>query len=848
MKLLYRFAAIIFLAIAPIITIQAQHCDVTIISNKTEVCENEDVQAAATFLDTVQSTFIDDNGQRGNMFDVVAKNDIIVRAFDAHPAGNTNFSMYYRNGSYAGVERDSTKWELIGRVRNVVARTNGTPTRIPFYFTVRIKKGDTVSFYVTSTTSINVNYTNGTTEGDVYASDRNLEMLEGLGVFWPFGGPVTTTGVYRPRIWNGNIIYERDSTRSFTWSTGATGDSVTIVPKGNLKLTVTGTRGGCVAKSDTVLIKQESLNINLGNDTVLCAGTSIQFDLGSLPKGSKIKWKPAGGDRYKLIQGGGEKSVSVTSDIGCVYKDTIQITDKSSPNVDLGSDLDLCQGDSLNIDAGNFGTLAKYSWNVGDTTRAITVKSDGRYVVTVTDSFGCNGKDNIDIALRALPTFSLGKDQEVCEGDDITLNADYSDDNTTYNWNNGANTKELEVTTTDTYKATVTSEYGCVYEDSVHVFFHLAPRSGMDTIQEACRKDEITLDAGDHGPGSIYEWSTSESTREIKVTANGAYTVMITDSFGCTNQETINMTFRKLPSVNLGLDINFCEGDSSTLDAGFDDGYTTYEWSNLETTKTLVVHETGTYSVIVNDSFGCSNTDEIEVLVLDLPKFAWDGDSAICDGETIELDPGNHDKYKWSTNETSRTITVGPGTYSVVITNVFGCTNEEEVDISSVPSAVADFAGNDVGGQKVEFTNSSTNADSYTWDFGDGNTSNDMAPTHWYKEDGTYTVKLTATNRCGNNESSSSVNVTASGIGETGQNVMLVYPNPSSGNLFVSLPESEEKTLIQVFELSGKELNISTFLSTKNTWQINLPATAKGIYALRVTTSTGVATQNFMVE
>ncbi len=67
----------------------------------------------------------------------------------------------------------------------------------------------------------------------------------------------------------------------------------------------------------------------------------------------------------------------------------------------------------------------------------------------------------------------------------------------------------------------------------------------------------------------------------------------------------------------------------------------------------------------------------------------------------------------------------------------------------------------EINGQTVSFTNSSINADSYSWDFGDNNTSIEENPTHTYASDGNYTVVMTATNANGSNESTVNLVVTS---------------------------------------------------------------------------------------
>ncbi len=100
--------------------------------------------------------------------------------------------------------------------------------------------------------------------------------------------------------------------------------------------------------------------------------------------------------------------------------------------------------------------------------------------------------------------------------------------------------------------------------------------------------------------------------------------------------------------------------------------------------------------------------------------------------------------------------TAGTFNVSVTVTDANGCqatstcvivinsniTNLPTADFSSTP-----FSG--CGSATVQFTNNSTNATSYQWDFGDGNTSTDASPTHTYTTPGSYNVTLIATNNDG---------------------------------------------------------------------------------------------------
>ncbi len=147
------------------------------------------------------STFTSNNGQNGNMFDLVALNDITITGFDINMAAGTQTAeIYHRVGGYAGHETTSTSWALVGST-SVTSTASDVATPVPLTMSINANAGETHSFYVTLTSG-SMRYTNGTSEGAVYAADDNAQILEGVGKAYPFGA------TFRPRVWNGTVHYD----------------------------------------------------------------------------------------------------------------------------------------------------------------------------------------------------------------------------------------------------------------------------------------------------------------------------------------------------------------------------------------------------------------------------------------------------------------------------------------------------------------------------------------------------------------------------------------------------------------------------------------------------------------
>ncbi len=201
---------------------------------------------------------------------------------------------------------------------------------------------------------------------------------------------------------------------------------------------------------------------------------------------------------------------------------------------------------------------------------------------------------------------------------------------------------------------------------------------GADT--SICSNDTLYLDAGANR--LLTQWSTGSSNRELTVTQPGTYSIYVEDSSFCRGYDTLTVSLIPAPSVDLGPDTYFCEGDSVTLDAG--PGFSSYLWNDGSSGQTLTAHMTGVYYVTISDSSGCVEEDIVLVSENPNPFIFLGPDIVGCVGEPVPLsgDPG-FSTYFWSTGDALANIIVTqPGTYWLTVTDQFGCMNTDTINIT----------------------------------------------------------------------------------------------------------------------------------------------------------------------
>lgn len=154
-------------------------------------------------------------------------------------------------------------------------------------------------------------------------------------------------------------------------------------------------------------------------------------------------------------------------------------------------------------------------------------------------------------------------------------------------------------------------------------------------------------------------------------------------------------------------------------------------------------------------------------------------------------------------------------------------------DTCTLPYPSADFSYS-VNGLTVTFNNLSQNSNSWTWDFGDGNTSTQQNPTHTYASYGDYTVCLYAHNDCYTDYICQTVSVlqdTSVNIDNNIDNThqALVYWNANTNQLI--LKNVPSNALMEIYSIDGKRINVMV-INAENTG-VNLSG-SKGIYYLRI--------------
>lgn len=191
-----------------------------------------------------------------------------------------------------------------------------------------------------------------------------------------------------------SLILSPDSPGSiFSWQDGTTDSTFTVTESGLYSLTVIN--GACTHTDSIFVDVSNEAQIELGNDTAFCIGGQLFLDVFK-PNASYL-WQDGSTNSTFLVDESGLYSVEINN-AQCSFSDTINVSVIENQVPDLPNRIELCNGDSLEIDLNLSGF--SINWSNGDTTSHILILIPGIYWVSF-DNGICFGQDTIEVSTNS---------------------------------------------------------------------------------------------------------------------------------------------------------------------------------------------------------------------------------------------------------------------------------------------------------------------------------------------------------------------------------------------------------------------------------------------------------------
>ncbi len=446
----------------------------------------------------------------------------------------------------------------------------------------------------------------------------------------------------------------------YLWSDGSTGPEVTVANETTLWARVTFANS-CEILDTIRVIAGENFEANLGADTILCNGNELNLNVASVAAGLEVTWQDGSMDPSFLVNQAGEYSVSLKLQ-GCEERDTIQVAYIAAPNLELGADLSLCDGESFTLDVNTAGNNT-YLWNDGSTNPQFQVSQAGQYKVSITNE-SCTVEDSIQFIFNPIPQFSLGADTSFCDGNSLLLNLAGQGD--FYLWQDGSTADNFTIDQAGIYWLDIAKD-GCSFRDSIQVAIRTLPIVDIGNDATLCESESLTLTAQQAGPAT-YFWQDGSTQSDFIATQSGQYKVIVTSN-NCSVADSLNLTFNPLPQFSLGADTSFCDGNM--LAPSFPGIGDTYQWQDGSAVDNFTINQAGLYwlEVALN---GCNFRDSIQVAIRALPIVDIGNDATLCENESLTLtaQQAGPATYLWQDGSTqSDLIATQSGQYKVIVTS-----------------------------------------------------------------------------------------------------------------------------------------------------------------------------------
>ncbi len=594
-------------------------------------------------------------------------------------------------------------------------------------------------------------------------------------------GSITVTGS------GGTLPY------TYSWNSAPvqTTASASALTAGSYTVTLTDANG-CSTTASATITEPPALSISGTSTNVDCfsnaTGTASVIVTGGSPNYS-YAWTPFGGSASGASAlTAGSYTCTVTDLNGCVITQSLTVTEP--PVLTLASAgfnvscFNTCDGQVVVIPTGGTPNYS-FSWNTGCTSPSCNGICAGSYTVTVSDANGCVATSSTTVTQPTAISIVTSQVDAHCNQADGSAAAIASGGTgtLTYQWIGGPANANYNNITANTYSVIVTDANGCDDTTTATVNNLNGVTAALTSVTNlTCFNSNngaiVTSTLGGISPYT-YSWTAPalSTTGSASSLAAGSYTMTVTDSSGCT--ATLTATVTQPPLLTLTASANpavVCSGATTQLSSTAGGGTLAYNYTWMPgplpgNTQSIIPSATTTYTAYVVDANGCSDSTTVLVTVNPVPVAILAGDvlsgcAPLCvnfnDMSTI-IAPGIINSWSWdfgdnsaisnSQNPSHCFANAGAYTVSLDIVTSSGCTASITMPayVNVFANPVAAFGASPqpttILNPTIAFTDSSSNAATWNWSFGDiTNASSTLQnPSFTYADPTCYQVVLTVT-------------------------------------------------------------------------------------------------------
>ncbi len=374
------------------------------------------------------------------------------------------------------------------------------------------------------------------------------------------------------------------------WFDGSTSPSILLNGPGVYTAMISNS---CGTSSDMIEITSLPVPpaLDLGADLPLCPGEILIINPGI--SGVTYLWHDGSTASQYSISTPGTVALTISTVCGSSSDAVVIFESTDGPQLDLGPDILACENESVILAPAISGV--SFMWQDGSTLSTLTVSTSGTYSLTVSNSCG-QDTDTVMVEISGTaPMPDLGLDTTLCDGEMLQL-VSLADTETTIAWQDGTSTAVYTVTTAGTYILTENNRCGSAADTLIVGYMALPPAFNLGPDTTLCPGEILVLTA----PVTTFDirWQNGATAASLVADQAGTYSLTLSNDCGAVADELILTYDNRMPQVNLGNDISWCEGEVFTLNAT-QPFAATYTWNTGSTAPMITISLPGTFSVEV---------------------------------------------------------------------------------------------------------------------------------------------------------------------------------------------------------------------------------------------------------